>query len=130
MDYTAHCTLPGPRIHCSPLSVTSKANNITEGLSINDQKLSQSNKYIIAESTVIGVFSQLDLKAACGQCICTHEALNSETQCHVTLINPQRGNTFPLVQSEIFLCASRSTKGKKKECAITSAPCCVHLMPR
>lgn len=29
-----------------------------------------------------------------------------------------------------LLCASRRSKGEKKECAITSAPCWVHLMPR
>lgn len=39
---------------------------------------------------------------------------NSETQSHVTLVSPLRGNTFPLVQNETFMCEQRQQREKKK----------------
>lgn len=53
-----------------------------------------------------------------------------QTQSHETHINPLRGSIFPFVQNETFMCKQEKQRGEKKECAITSAPCWVHLMPR
>lgn len=69
----------------------------------------------------MSVFSQLELKAARGQCIDTYEGFNSATQSHVTLINPLRGNTFPLVQNETFMCKQKHQRKKKRMCNYLSA---------
>lgn len=84
-----------------------------------------------AEWMAIGVCPELCLSTACGHGIYVYKGVefNSDSRPCNAHQSPERQYISFCSKWDFYVQAGEA-KGGKKECAITSAPCWVHLMPR